>query len=684
MIYTLGRNKITVSDSGYFAVDAGGKNAPQTNRPGFEINIDGAPMITLDRLKFGGARECGGALVLTYGYADTLEVTVKLEDIGGAVVQTNTVKNITSGKTVNLTRFSSALVGNIAYSPSVPWYEKDISIHLCHSKWLGEGQWREYSPTELGLYPGSTHPWERASYRVTSIGNWCTGNFFPIVVIEDKTDGKSYLIETEGAHSWQIKLTGHGGYTLPLFEVEATSCDEGLGFWHYALAPGESYTAERAVYGVADGGFEEAAALAVSFARADSTVKPFMPLVFNDYMDCVWGMQDPKLIIPLIDAAAEVGCEYFCIDGGWNTNKFGGGNGDWIPKEEYYSETSLADLAEYMKKKGLTPGIWFEFDSVGGTAELFRTEPDAVIRRYGNPVGRDGNYFYNFGNKKVCEYLTSIVGKFYDMGYRYIKNDFNKSAGIGCTNNYGGDSPAEGLIRNADDFYRFIESLYEKFPGLVIENCGSGALRSDNKTLRRFTLQSTSDQEIYVNNPSILIGSSVVMPPEKAGLWVYPYPTTFENHKTFAITPEYIAERADGKETVFNLVTGLMGVFYLSGRIDLCDKRNLDLVKEGTQIYRDIRKYTPTCRPIYPTGMHRINEKEAASFGLLGDGRLMLAVWNITDGEEDIRIDLGKYITQEYKISRVFSHTDAHCRLDGTSLCAKLPDKSAVWVEILE
>lgn len=40
-------------------------------------------------------------------------------------------------------------------------------------------------------------------------------------------------------------------------------------------------------------------------------------IIFNDYMNCLWGSPTTEKLLPLIDAAAEVGCEYFCIDAGW-------------------------------------------------------------------------------------------------------------------------------------------------------------------------------------------------------------------------------------------------------------------------------------------------------------------------------------------------------------------------------
>lgn len=39
-----------------------------------------------------------------------------------------------------------------------------------------------------------------------------------------------------------------------------------------------------------------------------------LKVIFNDYMNCLWGHPTAEEEFPLIDAAAEAGCEYFCID----------------------------------------------------------------------------------------------------------------------------------------------------------------------------------------------------------------------------------------------------------------------------------------------------------------------------------------------------------------------------------
>ena len=692
--YFINDIEIAVHDNGYFVLGVKDSGYVDTigpcGTPNFEVATPSKKSIPLGEsgFVFGGVSEADGALLLTYlDAADSIEVTVKLEYIKGinVIAQSCTAKNIGEGTAV-LSKFSSVIFDNIATDAELPYYKnEDIKIYLCHNKWQGEAQWKTYSPAELGIYPGSVHPWERASFKMHAVGSWPCANFYPLTLVEDSAHGNISFVELEGGHGWQIKLTGFGGYTYPKMLIEASGCDESNGGWFIELKSGESYTNERAFYGVVSGGFEEAAAELVAFKRADSLIKHkdnCPPVFFNDYMACIWGSQTPDRSLKLIDVAAKVGCEYFVIDGGWESNKSGDGFGDWVEKPANFSEITIRDLAEKIKQKGMIPGIWFEFEACTPNAYGASLDDDALLKRYGAPVGNHGRYFYNMTNEKVREYLKSRVREYYDMGYRFIKNDYNQNTGIGATNTYDGSSCAEGLIRNTEAFYSFIGELYAEFPDLVIENCGSGAMRDENKTLRRFALQSTSDQEIYYNNPSIIIGSSILMPPEKAGIWSYPYPTTFLDHATFVPTEEFMAERADGKETAFNTVSTLMGVFYQSGRIDVADEKNLSLVKEGVEIYKRIRKYHAISRPVYPTGLCNINERKVASLGLLSSDRLLLAVWNISDTDSDVSLDLAKYVGENATIVTSYAAEDYGTKLSGGILTSTMTPMSATFLEI--
>jgi alpha-galactosidase len=143
-----------------------------------------------------------------------------------------------------------------------------------------------------------------------------------------------------------------------------------------------------------------------------------------------------------------------------------------------------------------------------------------------------------------------------------------------------------------------------------------------------------------------------------------------------------MAERADGKETAFNTVSTLMGVFYQSGRIDVADEKNLSLVKEGIEIYKRVRKYHAESRPVYPTGLCNINERKVASFGLLSSERLLLAVWNICESESEISLDLTKYVGESANILTNYAAEDYGTKLEGGILTAKMTPMSATFLEI--
>ena len=391
---------LVVYDNGSFTVYSSKvKNLEQkrlTGRPNFEVNLFGGKQIFLDETGFRLIHMTEENKKVVFKYVCSyrkIEVEVTLDFSKGRNVfsQTNKITNL-GEETIRLTRFSSAFMEDIGNDGTTKaWYEKDsLKIYICHNKWQGEGQWQAYTPQELGIYPVTTHGWEREAYRIQSVGSWSTANYYPFIIVEDQEAGLSWFMELEGSHSWMMKLAAYGGYENPQLTLEATGCEEANGNWFYDLKPKESYSTERAFLGVTDGGFEEAAAELLAFKREDSLIpsdRKVLPVVFNDYMDCVWDKQSPELLIPLIEAAAAVGCEVFCIDGGWCENKNGSGLGDWLAKKEDFSKISLETVIRKILDCGMTPGIWFEWEACSDTADGFMMEPDCILKRHGAPVG---------------------------------------------------------------------------------------------------------------------------------------------------------------------------------------------------------------------------------------------------------------------------------------------------------
>lgn len=601
-----------------------------------------------------------------------LRVDVKVETFRstGVVRQTNTITN-TGSEPVLLNAFSSAKIRT----------EKGL-IGVDRNRWQAEAQWNFFTAEQCGMVPASCHEWERETYVIDSVGSWSTGVFYPLTMVV--ADKKTYYMEIEGAHNWRLTHSVTRGKTEYIYALEATSADEENGGWTFTLNPGESYTTQPVVYGVVDGGFEEAARELTAYKRETSLVHfkdNVIPVVFNDYMNCLWGLPSDTKLIPLIDAAAEAGCEYFCIDAGWHKNADGsiGTSGDWLAANERFGEGGLQKVFDHMKAKGLVPGVWFELDNVNPKAFGATLDDDCVLKRFGKTIPRN---FYNFRCEKVRKYLESRIDELYSMGVRYIKNDYNQSTGIGC-DDAEGIAPAEGLIRNYEAFSSFIDDVRAKHPDLIIENCGSGACRADNGTLKHFFLQSTSDQEYYFWNPSIIVGSAPHFTPEKSGIWAYPFACPYDERNDKLDAESFGKRFEDGEETIFNMVNGMCGNLYQSGRIDLADEYNLSLIKEGIAAYKRMRGDIVRSHHIAPNGTFLIGEELIASGGLMTDdgSHAYLAVWRVGGDTDTAKIDLSKY---GFKKASVWYPEKTEFSFENDVLEVKLPKKYSARMILLE
>lgn len=562
-----------------------------------------------------------------------------------AVHQKTDVKGL--GAPHILTQLSSANVNGICYSDGEKIKDRlcdgSILIHYCHSKWSGEAQWRTATPEDLGVYSATIHPWEKNLFRLDSASSYSTGVYFPLIIIEDKKKNEAWFFEIEGGHSWFLEIYFYGGVHAEFLSVKMGGADEKLGFFK-KIEKGVSYSSCGCVYGVTDGGFEEAVRELVKYKRKTSLVECGCPLTFNDFMNCNWAIESKERLIGLIDRAADAGAEVFCIDDGWQTKQ-----GLWFADDSKFGDMGLQGILDYIRSKGMIAGVWFEFETTPlKLAELLGGD-DIFLKRHGavvaphRPLG-------NFRSERLLNYLNERVDALYKMGVRFIKNDHNNMEYLG-TDMYG-ESAGEGLEKNDEAFLKFIDGLVEKYPDLIIENCGSGANRSDWGTLKHFNIQSTSDQESYIAFTSILSGSLALMPPEKAGIWSYPYPLGFDDRELDRIPEEKTVDFNDGEQTVFNMVNGMLGAMYLSGRIDQMDDYNFRLFKEGIKVYKELYPFIKTGYPVWPLGMKRLSDRTENAVGLINEDsdRMILAVWNLSDKKREIAVDLSKYNMSEIEI----------------------------------
>lgn len=551
------------------------------------------------------------------------------------------------------------------------WNDKDrLSVWVCRNSWCGEGQWQELTLAELGVFPKTF-----GVARFSSQGTWTTAYQHPLVILCDKKKNVSYCFESEAAAGRYLEI-GTSDLKNKLY-VYVSSANEKQTGWHRQLRDGETFVSEPVAYGAVEGGFEEAIAAMIEYKRKTSLVtwkKGYAPTCFNDYMNCLWAQPTREKLLPLIAAAAEAGIEIFCIDAGWFGNWHDpktGTCGHWVPDDTPFGEEGLQGIINEIRASGMIPGLWLELECVLAGAPFFREHPEYLLTRHGVKIHRD---FPDFRLPAVREYLSGQIDDLVVRGVGYFKNDYNANLGIGCDSLTGG-TLQDGAKEYSEAFLSFIDETLARHPGLIIENCGSGALCSDNHRLAHFALQSITDHMDYENMPSIIQGSLAQMPPEKAGIWAYPYPLRDPGALKRGKTLQE-AVSTDEAQTVCNLAGGLFGCFYLSGRIDLAEGDGKALLKQAVDLYKRIRPWTCKAFPIYPDGMLQMLDPGVAVFGLWNQEakKMLLGVFgSVLPEQTEKTLDLSKYCGDGAKIAAVFTDREVSYTADLPTLSVTLP-----------
>lgn len=228
-------------------------------------------------------------------------------------------------------------------------------------------------------------------------------------------------------------------------------------------------------------------------------------------------------------------------------------------------------------------------------------------------------HFLDLRDPAARRHLDRAVDRLVEDGVEYFKFGYNVTPGAGTDS--GAAAPGAGLLDHGRAHLDWFGAVRLRHPQVTFESCASGAMRSDFARLARLDLQSTSDQQDALLYPPIAAGAPMLMPPEVAGNWAYPQPD---------MSLEQIA---------FTMVTGLAGTPYLSGFLDRMSDAQMDLVREGTDLYRRIRGEVAASVPWWPRGLPQW-EDPVVVLGLRCPTRDLLYVWS-RGAQGPIDLDLG-------------------------------------------
>ena len=530
---------------------------------------------------------------------------------GIASVRSYTTVENRSENAVTLEYVSSFNLFGISAGGEGEWDTK-CNISFPHTTWLGEAQWRKQPVTELGL--SKVGGFTIKPLIKSSTGSFATDEFLPVGYFENEAAGTYVMWQIENNGSWMWEV---GDQSDELYLLLSGPCQVTGGWWK-KLEHGESFESALCAVVFSNDGFDGTVAEITKYRRAirrPNIDNDKLPVIFNDYMNCLGGDPTTQKLFPLIDAAAKAGCEYFCIDCGWYSDgDWWTGVGEWMPSKSRFPG-GIQEPLNYIRSKGMIPGLWLEIEVMGIHCPLANKLPDDwFFMRHGKRVIDHGRYQLDFSNPDVRAYTLGVIDRLVcEYGVGYIKMDYNIEAGIGTE--CGSDSLGDGLLRHNRAYLAWLDEVFAKYPELTIECCSSGAMRATYALLSRHSIQSSSDQTDYLKNAVIAAASSAGICPEQCAVWAYPL------------------RDADVENVALNMVNAILVRIHQSGHLAEISPEGFEMVSEAISVYKQIRNDIKTALPIYPTGMPHFSDGWF-SFGLDCGDKIYLAVWRI-DGEED-------------------------------------------------
>jgi alpha-galactosidase len=271
-----------------------------------------------------------------------------------------------------------------------------------------------------------------------------------------KNSPDTWLWQIESNGSWRGEL-GEWQDGIYLAASGPTLMDHA---WQIALAPNESFTSVPVAVCHCAGGLDAAFTAMTQFCRAivrahiDHTN---LPIIFNDYMNCLMEDPDEDKIKALLQPAVKGGAEYYSIDAGWyaDDSDWWDDVGMWEPSEKRFPP-GFGALMKVVSNQGLTPGVWLEPEVIGVRSIAAKELPEtAFFQDNGQRVEERGRFQLDFMHLAVRERLGGIV-LVEEYGIGYSKFDYNIDVVTG-SDAHGGISTGAAHLEQPCAYLSWIE-----------------------------------------------------------------------------------------------------------------------------------------------------------------------------------------------------------------------------------
>ncbi len=379
----------------------------------------------------------------------------------------------------------------------------DLCVVTMNGMVEGKNYWEndKVSATEYGLNYEYLDKAPNQTKKFENIGGRSSDGMMPFFDVTSKDCG--YIVAIGWTGDWKAEVSRTD---------EGVAIRTGLKETNFYLKPGEK--------------IRTSSILIMKYSADEDKYNKFRRLIKNHYshksctgagrdglMACeLWGGLTSEEMKKRLNEFAkyDIKFEDVWIDAGWYGNctkcddAFSGDwsmhTGNWNVNQRVHPQ-GLRDVAEVANGIGMKLMLWVEPErAIEGTTvcenhpEWFLSLPDNIskILYYGNDDAR--NY--------VCDMLSEHIEKLNLSCYR---QDFNTP--LADYFKAYDEANRRGIheIKHITGMYKMWDTLLEKYPHLLIDNCSSGGRRIDIETLKRSIPFFRSDYQCNFNeNPEVL------------------------------------------------------------------------------------------------------------------------------------------------------------------------------------
>ncbi|KAK1704795.1 uncharacterized protein BDZ83DRAFT_758709 [Colletotrichum acutatum] len=215
--------------------------------------------------------------------------------------QTTITNQSTNNQDIVLSNISTLMIGNMT-STSDRWFE-DYSLFHANSTWFREGQWEERSLPSVGLDNngvlelGDGLLASLAHFELSSRGSFSTGGHLPMGALKQRNNEDTWMWQVENNASWRWDL---GDFKDSIYLAAFGPMLSSHG-WKKRLSPGQSFTTVPVACCRVKGDEQATFAALTDYRRQirrphDDMER--MPIIFNDYMNCLMGDTDENKAYP--------------------------------------------------------------------------------------------------------------------------------------------------------------------------------------------------------------------------------------------------------------------------------------------------------------------------------------------------------------------------------------------------